>query len=45
VFGRTRQQRSLGPDGRVRVKTVELPLEEWSVCIPDHHPGHVCWDE
>jgi Recombinase len=45
VFGRTRQQRSLGPDGRVRVKTVELPLEEWSVCIPDHHPGHVWWDE
>jgi excisionase family DNA binding protein len=45
AFGRTRQQKSLGPDGRVRVKTVELPLEQWSVCIPDHHPGYVSWDE
>jgi excisionase family DNA binding protein len=45
VFGRTRQHKSLGPDGRVRVKTVELPLEQWSVCIPDHHPGYVAWDE
>jgi hypothetical protein len=45
VFGRTRQQKSLGPDGRVNVKTVELPLEQWSVCIPDHHPGYVCWQE
>jgi DNA invertase Pin-like site-specific DNA recombinase len=45
VFGRTRQQKSLGPDGRVRVKVVELPIERWSVCIPDHHPGYVSWDE
>jgi DNA invertase Pin-like site-specific DNA recombinase/predicted DNA-binding transcriptional regulator AlpA len=45
VFGRTRQQKSLGPDGRVRTKTVELPLEQWSVCIPDHHPGYVSWHQ
>jgi excisionase family DNA binding protein len=45
VFGRTRQQKSLGPDGRVRARTVELPLEQWSVCIPDHHPGYVSWQE
>jgi DNA invertase Pin-like site-specific DNA recombinase/predicted DNA-binding transcriptional regulator AlpA len=45
VFGRTRTEKSLGPDGRVRTKTVELPLEQWSVCIPDHHPGYVSWDE
>jgi DNA invertase Pin-like site-specific DNA recombinase len=44
-FGRTRQHKSLGPDGRVRLKVVELPLEEWSVCIPDHHPGYVSWHE
>src|SRR5215218_8109156 len=45
VFGRTRQQKLLGPDGRVRAKTIELPLEEWSVCLPEHHPGYVSWDE
>jgi excisionase family DNA binding protein len=45
VFGRTRQQKQLDADGRVRRRTVELPLEEWSVCLPDHHPGYVSWDE
>jgi Recombinase zinc beta ribbon domain len=45
VFGRTRQQKSLGPDGRVRAKVIELPIEQWSVCIPDHHPGYVSWHE
>jgi DNA invertase Pin-like site-specific DNA recombinase len=45
VFGRTRTEKSLGSDGRVRARTIELPREEWSVCIPDHHPGYVSWDE
>ena len=45
VFGRTRQQKSLGPDGQVRAKTIELPLEQWSVCLPEHHPGYVSWPE
>src|SRR5215207_1627367 len=45
VFGRTRQQKTLGPDGRVRAKTIEVPLEEWSVCLPEHHPGYVSWSE
>ena len=27
------------------VKTLELPIEEWSVCLPDHHPGYVTWEE
>ena len=45
VFGRSRQQKSLGPDGRVRTKTVELPLEQWSVCLPEHHPGYVSWEQ
>lgn len=45
VFGRTRTQKRLDPAGRVRVKTVELPIEQWSVCLPEHHPGYVSWDE
>jgi excisionase family DNA binding protein len=45
VFGRTRQQKQLDAAGRVRRRTVELPLEEWSVCLPEHHPGYVSWDE
>jgi DNA invertase Pin-like site-specific DNA recombinase len=45
VFGRTRQQRQLDAAGRVRRRTVELPLAEWSVCLPEHHPGYVSWPE
>jgi Recombinase zinc beta ribbon domain len=22
-----------------------VPIDEWSVCLPDHHPGYVTWDE
>jgi excisionase family DNA binding protein len=45
VFGRTRQEKRLDADGCVRVRTLELPPEEWSVCLPEHHLGYVGWDE
>jgi DNA invertase Pin-like site-specific DNA recombinase len=45
VFGRKRREKHLGKDGRVRVRDVEVPLEEWSVCRPEHHPGYVGWSE
>jgi DNA invertase Pin-like site-specific DNA recombinase len=45
VFGRTRQERRVDASGEVHVKTIEVPIEQWSVCLPDHHPGYVTWDE
>jgi excisionase family DNA binding protein len=45
VFGRKRREKTIGPDGRVRVCDVEVPVEEWSVCLPEHHPGYVSWSE
>ncbi|MFL5919095.1 MAG: recombinase family protein [Gaiellaceae bacterium] len=45
AFGKTRQQKRLDAGGRVQVKTIELPVEQWSVCLPEHHPGYVSWDE
>jgi excisionase family DNA binding protein len=45
VFGRKRREKTIGPDGQVRVRDVDVPLEEWSVCLPDHHPGYVSWAE
>lgn len=45
VFGRTKRLKELDEHGRVRKRTVELPVEQWSVCLPDHHPGYVSWDE
>jgi excisionase family DNA binding protein len=45
VFGRTRTQKRVDEHGEVKVRTVELPLEQWSVCLPEHHPGYVSWPD
>ena len=45
VFGRTRREKTIGPDGRLRVRDVDVPVEEWSVCLPEHHPGYMSWPE
>jgi len=45
VYGRTRTEKYLADDGRMRRRTVDVALEQWSVCIPDHHPGYMSWDE
>src|SRR5947209_17433810 len=45
VFGRKRREKSIDRDGRVRVRDLEVPLEAWSVCLPEHHPGYVSWDQ
>ena len=44
VFGRSRTIRQLGPDGSTKRRLRYLSLEEWSVVIPDHHPGYISWD-
>jgi DNA invertase Pin-like site-specific DNA recombinase len=43
VYGRYRSRRTVGPDGSVHTTTVELPREQWTVCIRDHHPGYIDW--
>ena len=45
VFGRTRREKHLDADGQLRFSTHELAIDEWSVCLPDHHPGYVSWEE
>jgi excisionase family DNA binding protein len=45
VFGRKRREKRVDADGRVRAHDVEVPLGEWSVCLPEHHPGYVSWPE
>jgi len=45
VFGRQRVVKRLDEHGQVRAGRVDVPLEEWSVCLPDHHPGYVSWGE
>src|SRR5579884_106398 len=45
VFGRTRQHKHLDEHGQLVINRVEVPLEEWSVCLPEHHPGYVSWQQ
>jgi DNA invertase Pin-like site-specific DNA recombinase len=44
VFGRTRQDKSVGEGGRVIVRSRQVARDEWEVCIPEHHPGYIHWD-
>jgi len=44
VFGRTKVSRRLDEAGRVVASVRELPIEEWEVCLPDHHRGYIDWD-
>jgi DNA invertase Pin-like site-specific DNA recombinase len=44
VFGRTRTEKRVDADGRLVTRTRLVPREEWSVLIPDHHPGFVSWE-
>ena len=43
VYGRRRRERTVGPDGTIRVHTRTLPRAEWRVLIPEHHPGYITW--
>jgi DNA invertase Pin-like site-specific DNA recombinase len=44
VYGRTRDERYLGPDGALRKRRRKLPRDQWEVLIPDHHSGFTNWD-
>jgi excisionase family DNA binding protein len=43
VFGRNRTEKRLDAAGRVIARTVALPRGQWTVLIPDHHPGFISW--
>jgi len=43
VYGKTRQERYVDEQGRVRKRVRKLPQSEWSVLIPGHHEGYIDW--
>ena len=43
VYGRYQYQRRLSPDGSVLTKTSVVPMAEWQVNLPGHHPGYIDW--
>ncbi len=44
VYGRTRKERYLDPNGVLRQRSRRLPREQWEVLITDHHRGFIDWD-
>jgi DNA invertase Pin-like site-specific DNA recombinase/predicted DNA-binding transcriptional regulator AlpA len=43
LYGRCRHERYVDEQGRLRRRTRHLPLAEWSVLLPEHHPGYIDW--
>lgn len=44
VYGRTRGEKYVTPDGDLRTRRRRIGRDEWQVFIPDHHPGFLDWD-
>lgn len=44
VFGRTRTEKRLDESGRLKIRTVAVPRDEWPVLIIGHHPGYIDWE-
>ena len=44
AYGRNEHRLGL-VDGQKRRRQRKLPQNEWKVCLRDHHPGYISWDE
>ena len=43
TYGKTRYERYVDEHGVVRKRMRHLPMDQWAVLIPDHHPGFIDW--
>jgi DNA invertase Pin-like site-specific DNA recombinase len=43
VYGRSRRERRVDDEGRVRTRARRLERSDWQVLIVDHHPGYIDW--
>jgi hypothetical protein len=44
VYGRTRHERYLAPDGTIQQRIRRLPRVKWGVLLPNHHEGFIDWE-
>ena len=42
-MGSARHERYVDEQGTLRRRTRHLPMDEWSVLLPEHHPGFIDW--
>jgi DNA invertase Pin-like site-specific DNA recombinase len=45
AFGRYRCVKEVLADGEIRSRVKEMPRSSWLVCIQDHHPGYITFEE
>jgi len=47
AFGRTKSVHEFDPDdpGKLKVKQVKVPIEQWPVLIHDHHAQYISWPQ
>jgi DNA invertase Pin-like site-specific DNA recombinase len=43
VYGKTRRERYIDEHGVVKKRSRHLPISEWAVLLPEHHPGFIDW--
>ncbi len=43
AYGKSRHERYVDEQGTLRKRTRHLPIAEWSVLLPGHHPGFIDW--
>jgi DNA invertase Pin-like site-specific DNA recombinase len=43
VYGKTRRERYVDEQGLVKKRTRHLPINQWTVLLPEHHPGFIDW--
>jgi Recombinase len=43
IYGRSRTERYVDEQGVVRKRIRRLPIKEWMVLMPGHHPGFIDW--
>jgi DNA invertase Pin-like site-specific DNA recombinase len=43
TYGKTKYERYVDEHGAVRKRIRHLPMDQWAVLIPDHHPGFIDW--
>src|ERR1019366_8231428 len=41
AYGKTRSERYVDEHGAIKKRMRHLPIAEWAVLIPDHHPGFI----
>jgi DNA invertase Pin-like site-specific DNA recombinase len=44
AYGKTRAERSVDAQGNVQTRLRRVPMSEWAVLLPEHHPGFIDWE-